>query len=47
MQKIKCFHNGDAVMLKKYGTERAAVDNFIQGQQSKLREQLKKKKQRW
>ena len=30
-------------MLKKYGTERAAVDNFIRGQQRKLREQFKKK----
>ncbi|XP_015776180.1 PREDICTED: uncharacterized protein LOC107354238 [Acropora digitifera] len=31
------------VMLKKYGTERAAVGNFIRRQQRKLREQLKKK----
>lgn len=31
------------VMLKKYATERAAVDNFIRGQQRKLREQFKRR----
>ena len=38
-----CFIFISGVMLKKYGTERAAVDNFIRGQQHKLLEQFKKK----